>query len=167
MAQAILLLGGNMGDTRALLQVAAERLTASGVEIVQSSAMIETEPWGFESTETNRFVNQALEVHTLLTPHELLDATQRAENEVGRARNEEALERAVRGEKYASRKIDIDIIFYDDCTLKSDRLTLPHPLMQDRDFVLRPIVEIAPAWPHPTIGKSCRELLNDLTRGDK
>lgn len=166
MAQAILLLGGNMGDTRAKLLRAAELLEESGVVVKSRSTTRESEPWGFGSAETQRFVNQAFLVETELSAEELLCATQRAEITLGRRRDEEQEEKFARGERYASRRIDIDIIFYEDLRMQSECLTLPHPLMQEREFVLRPIVEIAAAWRHPELGRSCEELLEELISRD-
>lgn len=166
MERVILVLGSNIGDTKSRIDHAVELIAERGGRVINRSTMITSEPWGFEDREdtTPLFTNQAVEIECDLSPDELLSVTQLIEQEVGRERDVEQKERVRRGEKYASRKIDIDIILYSDKVHKSDRLTLPHPLMQEREFVLIPIVEIAPDWLHPSLGKSCKELLMELKR---
>ncbi len=168
MAQVILLMGGNIGDTTMLLGQAVKLLAAKVGRMVSCSTLLETEPWGFSDgvNVVAKFINQAVWIETDLLPEALLEVVQRVETEVGRERGQEQEEREARGERYASRKIDIDIIFYDDIVFQSERLTIPHPLMQEREFVLRPMVEIAAEWRHPLLGKSCQELLNELKNRD-
>ncbi len=160
----MLLLGGNIGDVEQRIDRAVEIIRREIGSVTKRSRMKKSEPWGFEDREdtTPPFTNQAVEVETSLNPEELLKATQRAEQESGRERDKELCEKELRGEKYASRKIDIDIIFYGEECYKSETLELPHRLMQEREFVLEPIVEITPEWRHPRFGKSCRELLDEL-----
>ncbi|MFI3289354.1 MAG: 2-amino-4-hydroxy-6-hydroxymethyldihydropteridine diphosphokinase [Rikenellaceae bacterium] len=165
MERVILLLGGNIGDVELRMKRAVEMIEERVGVVTKRSAMVKSEPWGFKEVVAP-FTNQAIEVETLLTPEELLDVTQKIERESGRDREEEREEKVRRGEKYASRKIDIDIIFYGDITYKSERLELPHPLMQERDFVLSPIVQIAPEWIHPTLKRGCKELLEELKNRD-
>ncbi len=161
MARVMLLLGGNIGDVEARIDMAVEMIGARVGRIVRRSSMMRSEAWGF-SVETPSFVNQAVEVESDQSPEQILDATQLIERELGREREAEAIEKAESGERYCSRLIDIDIIFYGEMILQSDRLTLPHPLMQEREFVLRPIVEIAPEWRDARVGRSCRELLESI-----
>ena len=85
--------------------------------------------------------------------------------ELGRDRDADAVEKARTGEAYSSRIIDIDIIFYDDLVMDTPSLKLPHPLMQDRDFVLAPLSEIAPHKVHPVLGKTVEELRAALSAG--
>ena len=99
------------------------------------SSFIETEPWGFKSK--NKFLNAACSVLTTLSPMECLDATQQIERELGRKSKS-------KGGKYHDRPIDIDLLMYDDLTLSTPRLSLPHPHMQERDFVMIPLREIMP-----------------------
>ncbi len=164
MEQVVLLMGGNVGDTSELLSRARELLSLEVGAIVGCSSEVETEPWGFEGVEREvaKFVNQAVVVATRLKPEELLKVTQKIEKEVGREREQEQQEREITGGRYASRMIDIDIIFYGQRVVSLDRLAIPHPLMQERSFVLRPMVEVAAEWIHPLLGRSCRELLNEL-----
>ncbi len=163
MARVMLLFGGNVGDVPSRIERGVALLTESVGEPLRLSSMTVSEAWGFNN-ETPPFTNQAVEFSTTLTPEELLEATQRAERELGRDRASEAEEKLLRGERYASRGVDIDIIFYDELIYQSERLTIPHPLMQEREFVLQPIVEIAPEWRNAKLGRSCRELLNELTK---
>ncbi len=160
----MLVLGGNIGDTRARIDRAVEIIEERIGRTLKRSTMITSEPWGFEDKvgSTPPFINQAVEIECNLSPEKLLRATQSIEQQVGRERDVEQEERERRGERYASRKIDIDIILYGESLHKSERLELPHPLMQEREFVLEPIVEIAPEWRHPTLKRSCKELLEEL-----
>ncbi len=132
---------------------------------MKRSTMVTSQPWGFgdqTQEEVAPFTNQAVVVETELAAEELLNALQQIENELGRRRTDEQQEREQRGVRYLSRKIDIDIIFYGDHVIQSERLTTPHPLMAEREFVLEPLVEIEPEWRHPLLRVSCRELLNRL-----
>ncbi len=161
MERAILLLGGNIGDVERRIGRAVEMIERRIGRVNRRSEMVKSEGWGFNE-QVAIFTNQAIEVQTALGVEELLDATQTIEDEVGREREEEREEKIKRGERYASRKIDIDIIFYGEMIYKSGRLEIPHPLMQEREFVLNPIVQITPEWSHPKFNKSCEELLNEL-----
>ncbi len=163
MARVMLLFGGNVGDVAARIEQGVELLSESVGEVLRRSSMMTTEAWGFDC-DTPPFTNQAVEFSTELQPEELLDQTQRVEQLLGRDRAEERREKEQRGERYASRSIDIDIILYDEVVWQSERLTIPHPLMQEREFVLRPIVEIAPEWRNARLERSCEELLNDIER---
>ncbi len=157
----MLLLGGNIGSVERRIDRAVELIAKRCGEIKRRSQMMRTEAWGF-SRPTPDFVNQAVEITTTLSPEELLNATQQIEREEGREREAEREEKSVSGERYCSRKIDIDIIFYGESIYRSERLTIPHPLMQEREFVLRPIVQIAPEWRNAKEGMSCEELLKRL-----
>ena len=140
MARVALLLGGNQGDVKRTLQTAQQLVNSRVGAVLRCSHRYESEPWGFPAAE--RFSNQALEVSTDLTPHEVLDACQRIERELGRNRAAEAVEKASSGAVYCSRPIDIDIIFYDDEVIGDERLTVPHPLLAEREFALVPLCEI-------------------------
>ncbi len=168
MERVMLLLGGNIGDVEGRIDYAVELIESSIGRVLARSTMLKSEPWGFEDRVgvTPPFVNQAVVVESDLLPEELLDVTQRVELESGRDRAEELSEKEVRGERYASRMIDIDIILYGEQSYKSERLKVPHPLMQEREFVLVPIVEISPEWRHPVLKCECRELLEELKKRD-
>lgn len=142
--KAILLTGGNEGDTESILAAAREKVRECVGPIAAASSVHRSAPWGNFDAPQQDFFNQALIVETHFSPIELLDATQRIERELGRRR--------VSSRVYTSRPIDIDILFYDDLVMQSERLTIPHPLIQEREFVLEPLSEIAPDYRHPVLG---------------
>lgn len=140
MHRAILLAGGNIGDV-AMRFVRAEQLLAErGVEVVARSQNYESKAWGFESEML--FVNSAWEVETKLTAEQLLDMLQEVEALLGRNREAEATEKERRGEKYCSRTLDLDILFYDEEHISTERLKVPHPLIMEREFVITPLCEL-------------------------
>lgn len=126
-------LGSNLGDGPRNLDAAICLLQAEVGEVVYTSAYIESEPWGFVSQHS--FTNAVTVMRTTLDPIALLDATQRIERELGRTHKRHA------GEAYRDRIIDIDLLLYDDLQYSSERLTLPHPHIDDRDFVRLPLAE--------------------------
>ncbi len=156
MARVTLLAGGNVGDVKQTLQAAQQLINRKIGAVMRCSHRYQSRAWGFDSDET--FSNQALEVDTDLTPHEVLDVLHEIENELGRDRRAEALEKEQSGQRYASRVIDVDIIFYDDVVCHDEQLTLPHPLMAERGFVLQPLAEIMSAKRHPVSGKTVGEM---------
>ena len=111
---------------------------------------MESEPWGFESK--NSFLNCVVAFDTHLSPIELLNATEEIERRLGRTKKSI-------GGQYSDRTIDIDILFYGNKVIKSERLTVPHPLLHLRNFVLQPLYEIAPQLTHPAMGRTISELL--------
>lgn len=160
MARVVLLLGGNQGDVKRTLQTAQQLINSRVGAVLRCSHRYESEPWGFRSPD--RFSNQALEVSTDLTPHEVLDACQAIERDLGRNRAAEAIEKASSGAPYGSRTIDIDVIFYDDLVLDDERLTIPHPLLAERAFALTPLNEIMRQHRHPVTGATVGEMLEAL-----
>ena len=129
-------LGSNMGDRRSLLNRAITLIEERVGAVQRVSSFIETEPWGFESA--NPFLNAAVMVRTTLSPIECLDRTQQIERELGRKTKS-------KGGKYHDRPIDIDLLLYGDLKLSTPRLTIPHPHMYERDFVMIPLREIMPS----------------------
>ncbi len=126
-------LGSNLGNREGNIDEAV-RLIGEEVGVVERrSSNIETEPWGFSSP--NRFVNAAVKCLTPLSPHELLSATQAIERSMGRTEKSE-------DGQYHDRTIDIDILMYDNLTVDEADLKIPHPLIGERDFVLKPLKEI-------------------------
>lgn len=162
MARVVLLTGGNSGDVKRTLQAAQQLVNAKVGAVLRCSHRYESEPWGFAAA--GRFSNQAMEISTDLAPEEVLDAVQAIEAELGRDRAAEQREKARSGAAYVSRPIDIDILFYDDLVLASERLTLPHPLLAEREFALVPLCEIMRSRRHPVSGRTMGELLDDLKR---
>ena len=148
-------LGTNLGDRQENLTRAIEALSLALGTCKAQSAFLETEPWGFESE--NGFLNCVVAFDTELTPTELLDTTERIERELGRT------VKSTCG-NYHDRLIDIDILLYGNTVIESERLTIPHPLMHLRDFVLAPLAEIAPDTVHPTLGKNIAELLAKIRK---
>ena len=156
----ILLTGCNIEPKRELLIRAAELLHQRVGRVVAHSDIYLTEAWGFAADEL--FANMALELQTTLEPLEVLDLTQAIEQELGRDRAKEQEQKAASGERYCSRTMDIDLMFYDNEVINNERLTIPHPLMQEREFALRPMAEIAPDRLHPTLRRTVAELLRDI-----
>ena len=135
MHQVYLSLGTNLGDKEANLKAAIEEIKKRVGEVTSLSAFHASEPWGFQSE--NSFLNAVCCVSTELTPIEVLNITQEIERELGR------IKKSVNG-IYSDRMIDIDILLYDDLHIQTPELTIPHPLMRERDFVIIPLREIAP-----------------------
>jgi 2-amino-4-hydroxy-6-hydroxymethyldihydropteridine diphosphokinase len=150
MTKLYILLGGNLGDKGKIFSEARVNLNSLIGEITAQSAVYETEPWGFESTDL--FWNQVLEITTRLSPEEVLRKTQQTELELGRIR---------KSNQYDSRIIDIDILFYGDEIIELPNLEIPHPRIQERKFVLVPLNEIAPGLKHPVFQKTISQLLAD------
>lgn len=150
MHKVYLLLGSNLGNREKNIDNAINELKACGIIISKKSSLYNTAPWGY--AEQPEFLNQALECLTSLEPFELLKEIKSIEKKMGR-------EKTVR---YGPRIIDIDIIFYDDLILKSEKLTIPHPLMHERLFVLKPLSEIAPDFVHPELKLTVKQLLEKL-----
>ena len=140
MHRAIVLAGGNIGDVAARFVEAERLLTERGVEVVGRSQNYESRAWGFESEML--FVNAAWEVETALEAEGLLDVLQEVEAMLGRDRTEEQRIKAESGEKYCSRTLDLDILFYDEEHISTERLKVPHLLIMEREFVITPLCEL-------------------------
>lgn len=137
MATVYLGLGSNLGDREAHLAEATRKIGERVGAVLARSSFYHTKPWGY--TSTHDYVNACLEVDTPLSPQDLLLVTQAIEREMGRAH------KTVDGQ-YQDRVIDIDILLYDQLRLLTPTLTIPHPLMAERDFVTKPLSEICPSW---------------------
>ena len=144
-----LLLGGNLGDRSSFLTEARQYIAARVGKITQHSKLYETAAWG--KTDQPAFLNQVLEVKTHLAPDQVLQEINNIEKELGR----------VRLEHWGARVIDIDILFYDDVVLQTQRLTIPHPQLHLRRFTMLPLTEITPRLVHPVSGKTVEELLKE------
>lgn len=145
-------LGSNVGDRQVQLQDALAKLAAVG-RVVATSSFYETEP--VEFTQQPWFLNCAIALETNKTPEQLMAAILRIEEEMGRRRVQ----------KKGPRSIDIDILLFDDTIVDSKELTIPHPAMHQRRFVLEPLAEIAPELLHPVLKKTIGELLDSLPPG--
>ena len=150
MSIAYIALGSNLGDKEKNLRRALLLLTQQGVEIVRVSSFLSTEPYGV--TDQPQFLNAVACVRTSLAPLALLDVLLATELAMGR----------VRLRHWGERNIDLDLLLYEDVVLDTPRLRLPHPDMQNRDFVLLPLAEIAPELKHPTLQKTIYELKENL-----
>ena len=146
-------LGTNLGNKEENLRTAMTLIEEQVGTITSQSALYASAPWGFDSENT--FLNNAISVETSLTPEELLSTTQRIEHTLGRTH------KSVDGQ-YSDRLIDIEILLYDDVVMHTPSLTLPHPLMHRRLFVLEPLSEIAPTMIHPLLQKEIATLYNEL-----
>ena len=147
MHKAVLHIGSNVGDCHDHLKVCASYIKSSIGEIESVSDIYTTKAWGYVNQDD--FLNQAFVVITDLNIFELLKECQKIEMEMGR----------IKGVKWGPRIIDIDIIFYDDVIYESESLTLPHPQMHKRNFVLLPLNDLIPEYQHPILAQSISDLL--------
>ncbi len=153
--RAYVAVGSNLGNREAYISDAVRALKEHPlIEVRKVSDMINTKAYG--GVEQEDFLNGALEVETLLGPWELLEALHEIENKAGR-------ERTVR---WGPRTLDLDILFYDRTCIETEDLVIPHPDMENREFVLRPMVQIAPYLRHPLRGRTVSELLGRLEEGE-
>ena len=128
-----LALGTNLGNRKAIMREAIDNIGKKVGTVMRQSSFYETEPWGFESP--NLFLNACICVSTKLAPRQLLEVTQAIERDMGR------VEKTV-GLQYVDRIIDIDILLYDDLHINEPDLVIPHPLMEEREFVMKPLLDI-------------------------
>ena len=147
----ILHTGSNVGDRISNLKKANEWIAQTIGTIVQCSNLYQTEAWGV--TDQPDFINQAIEVKTILSPQRVLKAILEIETKMGR----------IRKQKWGERLIDIDLIFYENQVIDEENLKVPHPFLQERNFVLVPLQEIVPYWVHPVIGLPVEALVNQST----
>jgi len=144
--QAILSLGSNMGDSPGNLREACRRLEKKAGRILQRSKIYKTQPWG--KADQPEFYNMSVRLETKSNPEELMKNILAIEKEMGRER----------GVKWGPRLIDIDLVLFGDLVIHTPELTVPHPEMHRRNFVLVPTLDIAGDWIHPVFGESIEEL---------
>lgn len=137
MNEVCLMIGGNLGDRLLNMSSCLQMLEQNIGKAHLKSSIYETEAWGKKDQPS--FLNQAVILKTELSPYQVLEETQKIENKLGRKREEH----------WGARTMDIDILFYEDKVLKNSNLVIPHPLIQERKFVLAPLVEIIPQFKHP------------------
>ena len=148
--QIFLGLGGNIGKKSRIFKKTLSLIEARLGKIDRISPVYVSPPWGFEARE--EFWNQVIVVNTRLTPREVLHETQKIEAYFGRKRE---------SGRYLSRRMDIDILFYDQLVLVSEELSIPHPLVERRKFVLIPLASVSPDFRHPVTGKSVTEMISE------
>lgn len=145
-----LLLGSNLGNRQQYLADAARQIDQKIGTVTQQSAIYETQAWG--NTTVPDYLNQVLKVETLLLPRQVLHRALAIELELGRRREE----------KWGSRTIDIDVLFYNNEVLNSVELTVPHPYLHVRRFVLEPLAELSAELVHPVLNKTISALKEEL-----
>ena len=152
MANVYLGLGTNLGNKTENLCTAVDKINEKIGEVTSLSSFFETAPWGFECDEN--FLNQVVVFQTRLSAFDFLQRCLETEKRLGRIR-------LAGGPRYSSRPIDIDLLFYDSVILNTPDLILPHPRMQERNFVLTPLAEILPDFVHPVFQKTIATLLQE------
>ncbi len=153
MAIAYLCLGANSKNRLTTVQQAVSLLSlAENIKLIRASALYETEPWGVK--DQNWFLNMVVEIKTDLSSQDLLMKCLSIEKMLGRDRSRE--------QRWGERPVDIDIIFYDNQIINTGILTVPHPRMHERAFVLVPLLELIPDFVHPVLKKSVSDLYDEL-----
>ncbi len=145
-------LGSNVGEREENLKAVIEALLPR-VEVIAQSAIYQTAPWGY--TEQDDFLNQVVKAETDLSPEMLLKYVKEIEGNVGRTATFQ----------YGPREIDIDILFYDDLVLEVEGLSIPHPKVHERAFMLVPLGDVAGEFVHPILGKTIFQLLGEVDKG--
>jgi 2-amino-4-hydroxy-6-hydroxymethyldihydropteridine diphosphokinase len=150
MNHAVLSLGSNVGDRLHHLKSAKQELEKHGCRMLQQSSVYETEPWGNKNQSS--FYNEVIEIETMHAASQLMHLILGIEKSLGR----------IRTEKWQPRTIDIDILFFNNEIIHEEHLTIPHPHLHERNFVLKPLNEILPQFMHPFLKKNISELFSQL-----
>lgn len=143
-------IGSNLGNREQNCLKAIALLTENNITVTKQSSLYETEPWGVK--DQPGFINMAAEAEADFTPEHLLEILKDIEKEMGRKETH----------RWGPRTIDLDILLYNDLVINTPELTIPHNLMHEREFMLRPLSEIAPDAIHPVLGKTIKELLASI-----
>lgn len=143
-------IGSNLSNREENCEKAIKLLEGNNIKVTKRSSIIETEPWGVE--DQPKFINMAVEIETDLAPEELLSLLKGIEFEIGRSP----------AERWGPREIDLDILLYDNLIRKTPELEIPHPQISKREFVLKPLSEIAPEKIHPVLKKSIKDLFSQF-----
>lgn len=151
----VLLTGADLGNRQDTLKQASELISELIGKVLDQSDILESEPWGFESD--TKFLNQALLIESDKKPDEILSLILGIEQKLGRVRN---------SGQWTSRTIDIDILCAENLKQHSESLTIPHKLLHERAFALRPLCQLAPSWIHPLLHKTYHQLLNELSSSE-
>lgn len=153
MNRAVLLMGGNLGNVPATFSQAKNLIVEQVGEIVAESSLYLSAAWGFEAEE--KFYNQVLIVNTCLSAQNLLSKILEIEIFLGRMRN--------RDQGYQSRTLDLDILFFNQEVIETEKLKIPHPRLHLRNFTLVPLAELIPDFIHPVLNVSIKQLLHQST----
>lgn len=160
MSRVVLLTGSNAPHSGDILLRTAELLAERIGAVERASRLYLSEAWGFQAERM--FLNQALVLQTSLTPLEVLDEALNVEQEMGRNRKQEQREKDITRQLYASRVVDVDVMFYDDEVIRHPRLTVPHPLLHLREFALQPLCEVMGDFCHPVLGRELKDIYEEL-----
>lgn len=152
-------IGSNLGEKEYNLSKAVSLLEERGVKIISSSELYETEPWGFKTAD--QFLNKVIKVRTPYEPEEFLRIIKKIELQMGRTKSE------LQNNTYESRIIDIDILFYEQRIVSTPSLQIPHLKIEERKFVLEPLVSISPEWIHPLKKVTLTKLLEQCNDDHK
>jgi 2-amino-4-hydroxy-6-hydroxymethyldihydropteridine diphosphokinase len=152
MSEAYIGLGSNLGNRKQNCENAISLLKENRITVLKRSTMFETAPWGIK--DQPKFINMAIKIDTILEPEDLLSLLKEIESAIGRTQTF----------RWGPRIIDLDILLYDNSIINTNTVKIPHPGIKDRDFVLRPLSEIAPEKIHPVFKKSIKKLLDELPK---
>jgi 2-amino-4-hydroxy-6-hydroxymethyldihydropteridine diphosphokinase len=148
-------IGSNLGYREENCKRAIGLLEKAGIKVTNRSSMRETDPWGVK--DQPKFINMAIEIETSLRPHDLLALLKKIEDKVGRKTSS----------RWGPREIDLDILFYNETVLETGDLIIPHPGIEKREFVLKPLADIAPDLVHPVFKKRISEMLREISQSIK
>ncbi len=149
MENVYLIIGGNLGNRESNLQKALNLISVSIGNIIKKSSIYQTDAWG--NTNQPKFLNQVILCETALTPQQVLT----------QIHGIETIFQRIKLEKWGSRTMDVDILFYNDCIIDEPNLKIPHPLLTQRRFVMVPLLEIAPQLIHPILKTNITKLYNN------